>query len=109
MKKIFKVLLSIPSILVISYMLVFFFPEKSKWLVPNMEAYNFQITILKILTIIQVGILILKLWSFKQLEKSRKRDWTWILILFNSISALIFIWKKVDKFAISNNNLAGQD
>ena len=63
-----------------------------------MNAYYVQLLFLQSLTIIQLIILIKKLWSFDNIDKSKKQGWTWILILFNSISSLIFIWKKVDEF-----------
>jgi len=103
MKKPSKILLTIPSILGLSYMLTFWFPVELHWLVPSMKAYNIQIGIIQTLTIIQLVVLIRKLWSFKNLEKSKKSDWTWILILFSLISSLIFIWKKVDEFEEINH------
>jgi hypothetical protein len=99
-----KILLSIPSVLGLSYMVTFWFPQEFIWLIPTMDAYYIQIATLQGLTIIQLVILIKKLWSFKNLEKSRKSDWTWILILFNSIASLIFIWKRVDEFAEKNES-----
>ena len=104
MKKITKILLTIPSVLGLSYMLTFWFPVEFHWLVPSMKAYYIQIGILQGLNIIQLVILLRKLWSFKNLEKSRKTDWTWILILFNSIASLIFIWKRVDEFEELNKS-----
>ena len=68
-----------------------------------MKAYYIQVGTLQALTILQLVILIRKLWSFKNLEKSKKSDWTWLLILFNSITSLIFIWKRVDEFEELNN------
>ncbi len=99
-----KISLTIPSILGLSYMLTFSFPTEFRWLVPSMKIYYIQIGTLQGLTILQLVILIRKLWSFKNLERSKKSNWTWILILFNPISILIFIWKKVDHFEELNND-----
>ena len=93
-----KILLTIPSILGLSYMLTFWFPTEFHWLVPSMKVYYIQVGTLQALTILQLVILIRKLWSFKNLEKSKKMDWTWLLIIFNLITSLIFIWKRVDEF-----------
>jgi|TARA_B110000902_G_scaffold156768_2_gene179801 uncharacterized membrane protein len=79
------------------------FPQEFMWLIPTMDAYYTQLGILQGLTIIQLIFLIRKLWSFKNLDKSKKSDWTWILILFSSIASLIFIWKRVDEFEEINN------
>lgn len=109
MKRTTKILLTIPSILGLSYMVTFMFPVEFHWLVPTMKAYYIQIGIFQGLTIIQLIILIRKLWSFKKLEKSIKSDWTWILILFNSIASLIFIWKRVDKFEELDNQTVSKN
>ena len=90
-------------------MLNFLFPTEFHWLVPSMKAYYIQIIILQTLTIIQVIVLIRKLWSFKNLEKSKKSNWTWILIVFNSISSLIFIWEKVDLFEEIDTKIINND
>lgn len=103
MNKTTKILLTIPPLLGLCYMLTLWFPVKFHWLTPSMKAYYIQIAILQSLTIIQLIVLIRKLWSFKNLEKSKKSFWTWILILFNSIASLIFIWKRVDAFEELNS------
>jgi len=108
MTKANKILLTIPSILGLSYMLTIWFPTEFHWLVPSMKAYYIQVGTLQALTILQLVILIRKLWSFKNLEKSKKSDWTWLLILFNSITSLIFIWKRVDEFEELNNKNKAQ-
>jgi len=79
------------------------FPQDFNWLVPSMKIYYIQIGILQSLTITQLFILIKKLWSFKNLDKQTRSNWAGLLIIFNSISSLIFIWKKVDEFSKINN------
>ena len=103
MTKANKILLSIPSILGLSYILTFWFPTEFHWLVPSMKAYYFQIGILQTLIILQLVILIRKLWSFKNLDKSKKKNWTWLLILYNLLTCLFFIWKQLDEFEELNN------
>jgi len=109
MTKLNKIILSIPSILTLSYILTFWFPTKFIWLVPNMKVYYIQLTILQILTIIQFAILIRKLWKLKNIEKSKKREWTLFLIFFNSFASLIFIWFRIDKLKeLNENNLTNK-
>lgn len=43
MKRTTKILLTIPSILGLSYMVTFIFPVEFHWLVPTMKAYYIQI------------------------------------------------------------------
>ena len=85
-------------------MLISWFPTELHWLTPSMKAYYIQVGTLQALIILQLVILIKKLWSFKNLEKTRKTEWTWLLILFSSISALIFLWKRVDEFEEINKS-----
>jgi len=85
-------------------MFTFWFPTEFHWLVPSMEVYYLQVGTLQALTVAQLIILIRKLWSFKKIEKSKKTDWTWLLLLFTMVTSLIFIWKKVDEFEKLNNS-----
>ncbi len=100
----YKILLTFPSVIGFSYMFTFLFPTEFHWLVPSMEIYYLQIGIIQLFTIIQIIILIRKLWSFKNIEKSKKTEWTWLLILFTMLTSVIFIWKKVDEFDKLNNS-----
>lgn len=93
-----KILFSIPSILGIFYLIALWFPIEFGWVFPSMKSYYFQMVFLWILTIIQIFILIRKLWLFKSIEKSIKTNWTILLLFFAPISSLIFIWKKIDDF-----------
>jgi len=84
-------------------MFVFLFPEETHWLVPTMRVYYIQLISIFTFSIIQLIYLIRKLWSYKNLKKSIKTNWTWLLIIYTSITSLIFIWKKIDEFENSNN------
>jgi len=55
------------------------------------------------MNLFQIIYLLKKLWSFKNIDKSIKNDWTWLLIFFAVICSPIFIWKKYEKFNILNN------
>lgn len=94
-----KILLTIPSLLTIIYVpLIISFPLEFKWIVPSMKVYHIQLFTLQVLSIIQLIFLIRILWSFKHVEKSKKSEWTWILIVFSSLSCLVFIWSKINEF-----------
>ncbi len=84
-------------------MFTFWFPEKFHWLVPTIKIYYIQLATLYTLTIIQLSVLIKTLWSFKAIEKSKKTEWTWFLIIFYFIGPTIFIWYKVDEFKEKNS------
>lgn len=102
MNKTYKILLTIPSVLATVYMFTFWFPTKFQWLVFPMEQYYLQIGIIQTLVIIQVIVLLKKLWSFKEIKKSKKTEWTWLLILFTFITNFIFIWFEVDELNEKN-------
>ena len=104
MTKLNKILLTIPSILVFTYMVTFWFPTEFQWLIPDMKSYYIQIFTIQGLTIIQIIFLIFRLRSFKNIEKSIKTDWVWLLILFSSITSLIYIWNKDAEFEQMNKN-----
>lgn len=93
-----KILLTIPSVLSFLYMFTFWFPRKFVWLFPSMEAYYIQLFTLQILIIVQLIILIFRLRSFSNIEKTVKANWIWYLILFNFITCPLYIWKKDDEF-----------
>lgn len=99
MPKALKIALTLPSLLGFSYLLIAWFPEEFHWLVPSMKAHYIQIASLQGLIILQLVVLIRKLWSFEGLAKSKKKEWTWLLILYGLVTAPIFIWKRIDEFA----------
>ncbi len=98
-----KILLSPPSFLKLGYGLTFAWPVTFAFLYPTSLAYNLQIGFVHALTIIQISVLIYKLWSFKNVEKEIKKEWTWILIICASISSLYFLWKRMDELEELNN------
>jgi hypothetical protein len=98
MKKIQKILLSVPAIISLLYIVTYMFPTDFVWLIPNMDIYYLQVFIIQGLTIVQLVILLRRLWHYKTLDRSKKNEWTWLLILFPSITSLIYIWKKDQEF-----------
>ena len=100
-----KILLTLPSIIAIGYILTSMFTGLN-WLAPTMKAYYIQIGILDTLLIMQLIVLTKKIWSFKNLGKSAKIEWTIYLIIFNIIATLIVIWSKLDEFENINKNTA---
>lgn len=79
-------------------------PGLPVWTAPTMDAYPVEILTLQGLTIIQLVILIRRIWKFKNVPKSDKWDWTGILIFFSLILILIYIWKKDDEFVEMDKN-----
>jgi len=86
-------------------MITFMFPEKFTWLIPDMKIYYILSLTIKALLIIQTVILIVRVWSYKNVSKSIKTNWTWLLILFGIITSLIYIWKKDNELIEINNTV----
>lgn len=101
-----KIGLSIPTIIGIGFMVINLFPSEFAWLTPSMEVYYIQFFMIWALSILQLSILILQLWSFKNLEKSQKWNWTFLLIVYAFVTTLIFIWKRHDELEKENKKKA---
>ena len=98
-----KILLSVPTVLGLLFSVTYFFPSKFGWLIPDMRTYYIQVFTIQALTIIQLIVLIRRLWHYKSLTRSKKNEWTWLLILFSQITTLLFIWKKDEEFHLIND------
>ena len=94
MNRVTKILLTIPSIIGIAYMATFWSNDFFVWITNNVIDFEYQIPIINGIVLLQIGYLIYRLWNYKNIEKKTKTEWTYILIIFNVISSLIFIWKK---------------
>jgi hypothetical protein len=86
-------------------MTTFMFPEKFTWMIPDMKTYYILSLTIKALLIIQTVILIVRVWSYKNVSKSIKTNWTWLLILFGIITSLIYIWKKDNELIEISNTV----
>ena len=108
MKSLTKILLSIPSIIGLVYMWTFIDPKSIAWFSNHVVSYEFQGPILNFLILIQLGYLIYRLWGYKNINKEKKTEWTFLLIVFNFITCLIYIWKKDDHFELMNQKATVQ-
>ncbi len=102
MKSIIKVLLSIPSIIGLAYLWTFIDPKSIAWFSNNLVSYEYQSPIVNSLILIQLVFLLYRLWSYKNIEKEKKSAWTFLLIAFNVVTSLIYIWQKDDQFESMN-------
>ena len=104
MTKLIKILLSIPSIVGIVYQITFWSIDFFKWITNNLIGFEYQAPIVNGLILIQIAYLIYRLWSFKNIDKDKKTMWTVLLVIFNCVASLIFIWKKDNEFEQLNKN-----
>ena len=101
MKKIYKILLSIPSLFGLFYMVTYVYPSSFKWIYQLEQDYSID-SIQKVLTFVPVIILIVRIWKFKNVKKDVKYTWTWLLFFFNLITAVIYVWFFDDKLVEIN-------
>lgn len=79
------------------------YPEKFTWLLPDMNAYFIWTLIINAAILISMIILIIRLWNFNFVERSKKTTWTWLMLFFNIITILIYIWGIDDKLLENDN------
>jgi hypothetical protein len=73
-----------------------------KWVSDNVVRIEYQGPIVNGLILIQIGCLIYRVWSYKNIEKRIKSEWTWLFLLFSIISAPVYIWIKDDELCEIN-------
>lgn len=97
-----KILLSIPSIISIVYFFTYILFPKNYSLSMN-DYYLITISI-NILIIIQIIIIMKIISSYKNIESEKKWIWLIILIVFQAIGSLFFIWNRNEKLKLENEN-----
>jgi hypothetical protein len=87
----------------------YLFPSELHWVAPTMNIYFLIVGVGYLLSLIQLIILLKLLWSFKKIEPSKKTTWTFVLVLFNSIAAPLFIWIELDRLIKSNEEIQSKN
>lgn len=105
MDRVEKIVLTTVDAIHLFYILPFAFPVEFKSIFPSMEAYNYQMVTLSILTISRIVYLLTKLWAFNNLDKGLRWEWTFFMLFFGTIAVPMFIWKKHDQFKCMNERL----
>lgn len=106
MKTSTKILMSIPSIFSLFIIFDMMTVELMWRTFPTMEAYYFQLISIFVLLVLAWIYLIRKLWSYKNIKKSRKSLWTFIMLFaFSQITTLYYIWIKDKQLEIENNRI----
>jgi len=108
MKSPTKILLSIPSIIGLAYMWTFIDPKSIAWISNNIVSFEYQSPTITSLILIQLGYLIYRLWSYKNIGGEKKLEWTFLFIVFNVITCLIYIWQKDGQFELMNQKIIKQ-
>ena len=98
MTKLTKIVLTVPSIIGILYLITFFTTDFLAWITTNIIEFKYQAPILNGIILIQLAYLIYRLWNYKNIDKHHKTSWTALLVVFNCVTSIIFIWKKDDEF-----------
>ena len=104
MTKFSKIIVSLPSVVGLVLIVIVLFPSFSFWLFPSLAIYNLVLVCFLVLSFFQIAYLIVCLWRIKTMERKVKINWTLLLIVYSSISCLIFIWNKLDVFEGGNES-----
>ena len=85
-------------------MITFWDIDFFKWITNNIVEFKYQVPLVNGLILVQIGYLIYRIWNYKHVRKDIKSRWTVLLVFFNFISSLFFIWKKDDELQNMNTN-----
>lgn len=103
MKLYFKIILTIPAFIGLIYTLTFFSVDLYLWIINNIISFEYHNLTISIIIYPTIAYLIYRLWSFENIEKEIKWNWTFLLILFSLVTMPIYIWKKDDELIKENN------
>ena len=102
MNTITKVLLTVPSVITIIYMVTFWDSAFLFWISQNLiDSYTFD-KIVSVLNIVQLTIILIQIWSYKSTNNKLKTKWTLLILFFNFLVNLIYIWVIDAKFNKEN-------
>lgn len=105
MNNLTKFLLTIPSIVAILYLLTFFSVDFFQWVTQHLISYKYLDRFVNVIMMIQLVYLIYRIWQYKNINKDNKALWTVLILMFNFIACLLYIWKKDDELRRKDNNL----
>jgi Mn2+/Fe2+ NRAMP family transporter len=102
LKKGLKILFSIPLIIGILIFLQLAFPVTfaclhSKPFVFFVWAIGFDLILATCLI-----ILIKRIWAYEAVSKSKKKRWTWLLIIYHCFAITIYVWRIDDQLIKEN-------
>lgn len=87
------------------YMMTFYNVNLFRWITNNIIQFEYQNLLVSLLYFPLVLFVIYRIWSFKNIEKNTKGNWTVLLIFLSIVTIPIYIWKKDDDFVKRNNSL----
>ncbi|RFN58545.1 hypothetical protein [Marixanthomonas ophiurae] len=104
MKLYSKIILTIPVVIGLIYTLTFFSVDFFLWISKNIAPFEYQTLTVGIIIYPPMIYIIYRLWSFKNIEKEIKWNWTFLLILFTIVTMPMYIWKKDDELFKENKH-----
>ena|SRR5690606_18610190 len=105
MKTYLKLLLTISYLLSLIYTITFFNVDFFRWITNNVLPYEYQTVVVNLIYLPALVYLIYRIWTFKNINKNMKGNWTVFLIFVGIITMPIYIWKKDDDFIEQNSSL----
>jgi hypothetical protein len=104
MKLYLKILLTISYLISLIYALTFWNIDLFLWITNNLVPFEYQNLLVCILYIPALAYLIFRIWTFKNIDKNKKGNWTVLLLFLSVITMPIYIWRKDEVFVNENDN-----
>ncbi len=102
MKVYLKLLLTISYLVVLIYMITFYNVDFFLWITNNVVPFEFQNIVISLLYLPALLYLIYRIWTFKNIDKNTKGNWTVLLLFVSVVTMPIYIWRKDDVFVNLN-------
>jgi hypothetical protein len=94
----------VPALQILYLFIIVFIPDTFPWIFSDMNIYKLTNILILMGGLLNVGFLILFVWSLRSLEKKTKIQYSFLLVFypFPALYVLYFIWKKADKLTTQN-------
>ncbi len=93
MKIFIKMVLTVFWFLEILYFFTFLSVDFFKWFNKNIVSFEHQNLIMNLIHLILIVIILIRIWSFKEIEKSKKVNNTLLIIFLSLFYVPIYLWK----------------
>jgi len=103
MKEYLKILLTISYLISLIYAISFWSVDLFRWITNHILPFEYQNTVVNLLYLPALSYLIYRIWTFKNIDKNTKGNWTVLLLFLSLVTMPIYIWRKDDIFIKQNS------
>lgn len=102
-----KVFLTISYLVGLAYLVTFYCIDLFRWITNNLIPFEYQNIFVSIIYYPAMFYLIYRIWTFKNIAKKTKGNWTVLLLFLNIVTMPIYIWRTDDMFVKQNDEEKG--